>query len=307
MVIIVHGGAGKIENLKKREKIILKTCELGYEVLKNDGSALDSVERAVVELENSPWFNAGTGATLSIEGEAELDAAIMSDDLRAGAVACIKEVKNPILVARKVMEETDHIILSSEGAVRFARLMGFPKYNPVTQRRKKMLEKGIKKLKEGKPPKYLPGLKKFITTELNELNKPEELNELKYGTVGACAIDKKGKLASATSTGGIFMHLPGRVGDTPIIGAGTYACKSGAVSCTGHGECIIKLCLAKTTCDAMKSMKAQKSVNLALKLANRYNCKCGLIGIDKKGNIGVGFNTQGMLCAYIKNGELKHL
>ncbi len=293
MVLIVHGGAGKVENFKKRQKIIAKTCELGDEILKNNGSALDAVECAVVELEDSPWFNAGAGATLSIEGEVELDAAIMSDDLQIGAVACIKEVKNPILVARKVMEETDHIILSGEGAVRFARSMGFPKYNPVTQRRKRMLEKGIKKLKDGKPIEYLPGLKKFIT------------NELKYGTVGACAIDKEGRLASATSTGGMFMHLPGRIGDTPIIGAGTYACDSGAVSCTGHGECIIKLCLAKTVCDAMKSMKAQEAINLALKLANQYNCKCGLIGIDKKGNVGFGFNTPQMLWAYIRNGKIE--
>ncbi len=280
-----------------------KVCELGYEILKNNGSALDAVERAVVELEDSPWFNAGTGATLSIEGEVELDAAIMSDDLRAGAVACIKEVKNPILVARKVMEETDHIILSGEGAVRFARLMGFPKYNLVTQRRKRMLEKGIKKLKEDKPLEYLPGLKKLMDkySESEGFHLPTE----KYGTVGACAIDKEGKLAAATSTGGMFMHLPGRIGDTPIIGAGNYACDSGAISCTGHGECIIKLCLAKTVCDAMKSMKAQEAINLALKLANQYNCKCGLIGIDKKGNVGFGFNTPQMLWAYIRNGKIE--
>ena len=300
MVLIVHGGAGKVENFKKRQKIIAKTCELGDEILKNNGSALDAVVRAVVELEDSPWFNAGTGATLSIEGEVELDAAIMSDDLQIGAVACIKEVKNPILVARKVMEETDHIILSGEGAVRFARSMGFPKYNPVTQRRKRMLEKGIKKLKEDKPIEYLSGLKKFM----DKYSKDFHLSDEKFGTVGACAIDKEGRLASATSTGGMFMHLPGRIGDTSIIGAGTYACDSGAISCTGHGECIIKLCLAKTVCDAMKSMKAQEAINLALELANQHNCKCGLIGIDRKGNVGFGFNTSQMLWGYIKSDTL---
>ncbi len=300
MILIIHGGAGKITNFKKRQKIIAKVCKIGYEVLKNNGSALDAVERAVVELENNPNFNAGTGATLSLEGKVELDAAIMSDDLQSGAVACIKEVKNPILVARKVMEETDHIILSGEGAVRFARFMGFPKYNPLTQERKKVFEQRIEKLKAGNPPKAFPNLKKFVGKYSKDFN----LSDEKLGTVGACAIDRKGKLASATSTGGMFMHLPGRVGDTPIIGAGTYAQTSGAISCTGHGECIIKLCLAKVTCDAMKSMKAQEAVNLALKLSDQHNCKCGLIGVDGKGNVGFGFNTPQMLWGYIKSDAL---
>ncbi|MDI6840516.1 MAG: isoaspartyl peptidase/L-asparaginase family protein [bacterium] len=291
MVVIVHGGAGKIENMVKRRKAIIEICKLGYGILKNGGTAIDAVERVIVELEDNPFFNAGTGAVLNIEGEAELDAAIMMDDMACGAVACIKKVKNPILVARKVMEETDHVMLVGDGATRFARLTGFPPYNPVTARRKKMLQKGLKELKEGKTPHYLSKIRKFIQ---------------KFGTVGACAIDKEGKLASATSTGGTFMRLPGRVGDTPLIGAGTYACEWGAVSCTGHGECIIKLCLAKTTCDAMKSMNAQKAINLALKIAGKHGCECGLIGIDKRGGVGFGFNTDEMIWTYIKNGESKH-
>jgi len=272
MVIIVHGGAGKIENITKRREGIIKACKLGYKVLENQGSAIDAVQSAVSELEDNPFFNAGTGATLSIEGEAELDAAIMKDDLQCGAVACIKGVKNPILVARKVLEETNHVLLVGEGATRFARLMGFQPYNPITLKRKKMLHK------------------KFID---------------KYGTVGACAIDKDNRFASGTSTGGTLMHLPGRVGDTPVIGAGTYACEWGAVSCTGHGECIIKLCLAKTACDAMKLMTAQKAINLALKVAGKHGCDCGLIGVDKRGRVGFGFNTAEMIWAYIKNGELR--
>lgn len=291
MVIIVQGGAGRIEDIEERRNIMIEVCKTGYEVLKNGGSAVDAVVKAIVILENSPLFNAGTGAVLSIGGEVELDAAIMTSDLEAGAVACIKGVKNPILVAKKVMEETDHVLLSGEGAIRFARVMGFEAYNPVTQKRKEMLQKGLKDLKEGKLPRHFSKICNFI----------QEL-----GTVGACAIDNEGKLVSATSTGGMFMHLPGRVGDTPIIGAGTYANEFGAVSCSGHGEWIIKLCLAKITCNAMRSSTAQEAINLALEEANRYQCRCGLIGIDRNGNVGFGFNTPQMLWAYNDDGRIKY-
>lgn len=303
MVIIVQGGAGKIENINKRKAPLIKACKEGYEILKNGGSAIDAVVRAVVELEDNPLFNAGTGATLNIEGEVELDASIMSSDLSAGAVACIKGVKNPILVAKKVMEETDHIMLVGEGATRFARLMGFTEFNPITQQRKTQLKKAMAELEQGAVPTYLPKIKKFIQ---------------EFGTVGACALDKNGKLASATSTGGMFMHLPGRVGDSPIIGAGTYANEFGAVSATGHGEWIMKLCLAKITCSAMEwssplvwsssqeSRTAQEAINLALEEADKHKCRCGLIGVDKHGNVGVGFNTPQMLWAYTEDGEIKH-
>jgi len=291
MVIIVQGGAGTIKRLARRRVGVIKACQLGYGVLQNSGSAIDAVETAIVELENNPWFNAGTGAALGITGEIELDASIMTDDLKCGAVACIKDVKNPISVARKVLEETDHIILSGEGAVKFARQMGFKPYNLITQRRKKMFAKRINKLKQGKTLKYLPQLGKFIS---------------EYGTVGACALDKDKRLAAGTSTGGIFMHLPGRVGDSPIIGAGTYASPLGAVSCTGLGEWIIKLCLAKITCDAMEKLSAPKAVNMALKTAKTHHCEYGLIAIDKKSRIGLGFNTTQMVWAYIKDNKLKH-
>lgn len=266
---------------------MIKACEVGYEILTRGGSAIDAVEQAVVKLEDSPLFNAGTGGSPSITGEVELDAAIMTDDMKAGAVASIKSVKNPILVARKVMEKTDHIILCGEGAIKFARISGFPPYNPLTTKKKKMWEN---RLKKGNFPMYFPKVKNFIN---------------KYETVGACAMDKDGKMAAATSTGGIFMHLPGRIGDTPIIGAGTYACKYGAVSCTGHGEWIIKLGLAKFVCDEMKTKSAQKAIDIAIKMASEYDARCGIIGVDHKGNVGVGFNTKQMLWAYIEKGKLK--
>lgn len=298
MVIIVHGGAGKITSFAERKKITVKICKLGYSLLKKGGRAIDAVQSAVVELENSPLFNAGTGASLNLEGKVEFDAAIMTDDLEAGAVAGVERVKNPILVARKIMEQTDHVLLVGKGAERFARLMGFPEYDPVTPEKKKKWEQELKKLKAGKRGKYFPKLRDFI--EKVESRDPT----LPGGTVGACAMDAKKSLAVATSTGGIFMHLPGRVGDTPVIGAGTYACKSGAVSCTGWGESIIRICLAKMVCDLMGRLDAQSAVDKALEIMNKENCKAGIIAVDKNGNFGSGFNTQQMLWAAVKDGTL---
>jgi beta-aspartyl-peptidase (threonine type) len=290
--IIVHGGAGKIENIDKRKAPLIKACELGYEVLKSGGSAIDAVTKAVVYLEDNPWFNAGTGSVLNIDGEVELDASIMSSDLSAGAVGAIKDVKNPILVAKKLMEETDHIMLVGDGATKFARLTGFESYNPITPRREKLYHKKISELKKGKLPEYVgERTKKFIKS---------------FDTVGACALDKNNRLASATSTGGTILHLVGRVGDTAIIGAGTYANEFGAVSCTGHGECIMRLCIAKAVCDLMGSNVAQKAVNLGVKIASKNNCRCGIIGIDREGNVGAGYTTLQMIYAFIdKKGELK--
>jgi beta-aspartyl-peptidase (threonine type) len=292
MTIVVHGGAGKITNFSLRAKTIIKICEDAYKILIKGGKAIDAVQYAVVKLEDDPNFNAGTGAALNLEGEAELDAAIMTSDLKAGAVAAIKNVKNPILVARKVLEETNHILLVGEGATKFARLMGFPEYNPVTLKSKLELKKGIEKLKKGKKLEY-----DFL--KLKPL-----LN--KYSTVGACAKDSFNSIAAATSTGGITMQLPGRVGDTPIIGAGTYACEVGGVSCTGWGESIIKISLAKTVCDLMRKFSAQSAVNKAIKIMNTYKTLGGIIAVDRKGEVGVGFNTPQMLWAYIKDGKLNH-
>lgn len=292
--IIVHGGAGNITEYFTRIPGVIKACKIGYELLKSAGKAIDAVQAAVVELEDNPKFNAGTGSVLNMEGEAEFDAAIMTEDMKAGAVGCIKNVRNPILVARKVMEETDHILLVGEGAERFARLMGFPKYDPVTAKSRRRLEKNIRRLRAGKigDEKYFPKIKKLID---------------EYGTVGACAIDKYNNVAVATSTGGVIMDLPGRVGDTPIIGAGTYACKYGAVSCTGWGEPIMKLGVAKALCEWMQKIPPQTAVDKALKLIKSTGGDGGIVAINKKGIIGVGFNTRRMLWAYIaEDGKIKH-
>lgn len=292
MTIVVHGGAGKITNLARRTKKLIKVCEAGYKILKNGGKAIDAIQHVVVMLEDDPDFNAGTGGSLNIEGEAELDAAIMTGDLQIGAVASMKNVKNPILVARKVMEETDHVLLVGEGATKFARIMGFPEYDTVTPKTKEKLKTDMQRFKEGNAIEYkLPKLKKLL---------------YEYGTVGACAIDSSNSIAAATSTGGMRMRLPGRVGDSPIIGAGTYACEWGGVSCTGVGESIIKICLAKTVCDLMKRLPAQSAANKALKIMNSTGTSAGIAALDKRKNVGITFNTPQMLWAYIKDGTMKH-
>jgi len=211
-----------------------------------------------------------------------MDASLMTMDGHFGAVGAIKKVKNPILVARKVMEETDHFLLVGEGAVKFARHFGFEEYNPITERaQKKLLE-----LKQKGESSYFPKLKKY----------------LEFGTVGAVALDKYQTLAVANSSGGIRGKLPGRVGDSAILGAGIYATIFGAATATGHGEGIMKLLLSKIAVDWMKTNDAQTAIDIALKEAKKANCLCGIIGIDIKGNIGLGKTTDYMAWASIKDG-----
>jgi beta-aspartyl-peptidase (threonine type) len=201
-------------------------------------------------------------------------------------VASLREVKNPIRVARLVMEKTDHILLAGEGALRFARLMGVKPYNPATPERKALWRRSRKGLKS----KYFQRLK--------------ELSEY-YGTVGVVALDQKGRIAVGTSTGGINLHLPGRVGDTPIIGAGTYCDQNGGVSTTGHGEAIMKTFLALRTVQLLARYPAKAAARKAIDYATRNGCRCGLIGIDRKGGILCLDNTKGMSWCYIKDGTIK--
>lgn len=281
--IIVHGGAGRIKDKKGYRKGVREALRIGYKVLMKRG-ALDAVIEAVISMENNPTFNCGTGSSLTLDGRAEMDASVMTSNGSFGAVGCIERVKNPILIAKRVMEETDHLLLVGKGALRFARLRGFKPYNPITERRKRMLEK-IKK--EGSP--YLPNLKKFLK---------------EFGTVGAVALDKQGRLAVATSSGGLIGKLPGRVGDSAIIGAGTYTSEYGGTSATGNGECIMKLFITRRAVSLMKAHPAQRAIDTVIEEATKQNCKCGLVGIDYKGNVGFGFNTESMAFGYIKNGKL---
>jgi beta-aspartyl-peptidase (threonine type) len=272
--IIVHGGAGPIkdDSLSARRDGCKAAAMAGWQVLQEGGSALDAVEAAVVALEDNPLFNAGTGSTLNSLGKVEMDAAIMEGaTLRAGAVAAVSGVKNPIKLARRILEDGRHVMLAGDGATLFAREIGFPECPPeslVVERERKRWESS-------------------------------------HGTVGCVAADSNGIFAVATSTGGIFNKLPGRVGDSPLIGCGTYASDCGAVSCTGHGEAIIRVVLAKATVDLLtggldSQSAAKQAINL---LATKTRSTGGLILVDRQGKIGYARNTTHMPVCAITDSE----
>lgn len=289
--IIVHGGAGKPDkNIEESRKSIQTALINGYELLTSKNDAVMAVVEAVKTMEDNPIFNCGTGSALSISGEAEMDASLMyishiGEEPKFGAVAVIKSVKNPILIAQKILKETDHLLLAGEGALRFARKLGFEPYNPVTEERLKQLEEYKLKGDFG----YFSKLSDY----------------LRWETVGAVAIDDKGGIAVATSTGGIVGKLPGRVGDTAIIGGGTYVSSFGGASATGHGEGIMKLLLTEYATNLMSEYPAQEALDISVKKATDKNVRCGLIGMDAKGNIGYSFNTETMSWGYIREEEVR--
>ncbi|WP_456366331.1 isoaspartyl peptidase/L-asparaginase family protein [Thermococcus sp.] len=297
VAIIVHGGAGTIRKEDRIPKVIEGVREAvlaGWRELKR-GSALDAVEEAVKALEDNPIFNAGTGSVLTLDGRVEMDAAIMrGKTLDAGAVAGIWGVKNPISVARKVMEKTDHVLLVGEGAVKFARLLGFPEYDPVTEERLKQWKELRKKLLEKGETRHWK--------KLNELIK--EYPELLRSTVGTAAFDGE-EVVAGTSTGGVFLKVFGRVGDTPVIGGGTYANEAAGASCTGLGEVAIKLSLAKSATDFVRlGMDAQSASEAAISLATKYFGRdtMGIIMVDSSGNVGFAKNTKHMSHAFMRDG-----
>ncbi len=263
--IIVHGGAGPVkdDSLPARLDGCKAAALAGWQILEAGGSALDAAEAAVIILEDNPLFNAGTGSTLNSLGKVETDAAIMSSEsLSAGAVAALSGVKNPIKLARRVLEDGRHVLLAGAGAVEFARASGFPECAP----------------------------------DLLIVESEKQRWQSKHGTVGCVAFDAAGKLAAATSTGGIFDKLPGRVGDSPLLGCGTYANEAGAVSCTGHGEAIMRLVLAKTAVDFLRAgTDVQLAAQMAIaQLSTKLNSSGGIILIDRLGKIGYARNTTHM-------------
>jgi L-asparaginase / beta-aspartyl-peptidase len=274
--IIVHGGAGPVkdDSLAARLEGCKAAALAGWAILQQGGAALDAVEAAVVGLEDNPLFNAGTGSTLNSLGKIEMDAAIMEGhSLRAGAVAAVSGVKNPINLARRVLEDGRYILLAGEGALLFARQIGFPECVPES-----LIVESEKKRWQSK-----------------------------HGTVGAVAFDSAGRLAVATSTGGIFNKLPGRVGDSPLIGCGTYADGYGAASCTGQGEAIIRLVLAKRAVDFLHEVdngEAQTAARMAIAdLEERLQSTGGIILIDRLGNIGYARNTSHMPVGWVLSGD----
>lgn len=297
-VLVIHGGAGRIlkENISpEREKeYILKLSEAltsGAEILKNGEPSLDAVETAINILEDSPLFNAGKGAVFTEKGENEMDASIMDGKtLNAGAVAGVKTIKNPISAAREVMTASKHVLLSGVGAEEFAANSGLKIVEPgyfFSEKRWESFQRAKQKI-QGK----------------------EKIE--KHGTVGAVALDKYGNLAAGTSTGGMTMKMFGRIGDSPIIGAGTYANNNTcAVSGTGHGEYFIRNVVAYDISVLMeyKKMSLEKAADLVIneKLKSQ-KASGGVIAVDKDGNISMPFNTKGMFRGYINsNGEMKVL
>ncbi|HDH96742.1 MAG TPA: asparaginase [Proteobacteria bacterium] len=282
--IICHGGAGKRRgNWRKAVEAVDRAAREGYKVLKRGGSALDAVTRAVSVMEDDPNLNAGTGSYIQLDGIARMDACIMDSDLNVGAVIQIDDVKNPIQVARKVLETSVHSVLMGDLASDFARQQGFPIYDPRTDERLAL---------------WLRIRKKFAKYQLCDLMvhlREEAEKREKLSTVGAVAIDRDGRLAAGTSTGGLRIDLPGRVGDVPLVGCGNYACKHGAVSCTGIGEKIIKVVLAKSACDFMaRGMTAKEACVEAIKLVDSVRGQAGLIAIDARGNVGWARNAPFM-------------
>jgi L-asparaginase / beta-aspartyl-peptidase len=272
--IIVHGGAGSIkdDSLAHRLEGCKEAALAGWEILQQNGSALDAVEAAVVVLEDNPLFNAGTGSTLNSLGQVETDAAIMEGNtLHAGGVTAVQGIKNPIRLARRIMDDGRHVLLAGEGALLFARQIGFPEIPPeslITDQEKKRWED-------------------------------------KHGTVGCVALESNGRIAVATSTGGIFKKFPGRVGDSPLLGCGTYANEIGGASCTGHGEAIIRILMANAALDFLRSgldpmESAKRAVTL---LEEKTGSTGGLILIDRQGRIGYARSTERMPVCFITGAD----
>ena len=295
-VLVVHGGAGSIDtqNLdpsqrQRYEKALTAALDAGAAILDQGGSALDAVQAAVMILEDDSLFNAGRGAVFTAGGTNELDASIMDGrTLRAGAVAGIKTIRNPICAARKVMEESGHVFLTGKGAERFAQEQGCMAVDPAwffTEARWKSL---LRAKKADSLTRAGDTIGKTRTTH----------RDWKYGTVGAVALDRNGNLAAATSTGGMTNKKFGRVGDSPMIGAGTYADnKTCAISCTGWGEYFIRLVMAKSVSDRMElaGMSLANAANeMILKKLPALGGDGGLIAVDHRGNIAMPFNTKGM-------------
>lgn len=298
IAIVVHGGAGTWQKERREAGLagVTDAARIGFEILKSGGSALEAVEEAVVSMEDNAAFNAGLGSSLAIDGRIEMEASIMDGKtLNAGAAGLLRDIKNPIRLARIVMENTDHVFLAAEGAEKLAQLFNLERRNPLTELRFKYWRLLKEKLKQGKLD-YLPGLRDLLRLQ------PKFLD---LETVGAVALDKDGNVAAATSTGGFSLKLPGRIGDSPLIGCGTYADNmAGACSATGVGEIAIRLVLAKTTCDYMRDgLSAQEAAEKTIRLVNSriegsFNFM-GLIAVDMFGRVGAAHNSVNLCWAYI--------
>jgi len=298
-VLVIHGGAGSANKGKmndERSKAawvkIKEALEAGATILKNNGTSLDAVETVIKMLEDSPLFNAGKGSVFTAEGKNEMDASIMDGKtLKAGAVAGVMTIKNPISAARAVMERSNHVMLVDGGAEIFAKQQGLEIVDPSYFYTKERWDELQKARQQGKP------LQKDTVTH--------------HGTVGAVALDQDGNLAAATSTGGMTNKMKGRVGDSPIIGAGTYANnKTCAVSCTGHGEFFIRNVVAYDISAQMEYRGIpldEAATHEIMEKLKEQGAEGGLIAVDKDGNISMPFNTEAMFRGYITSDGAEYI
>lgn len=307
IAIVIHGGAGTITKAKmtaeKEQQIEARLTEAvnaGYQILENGGSSLDAITAAINVMENSPLFNAGIGAVYTHDETHELDASIMNGkDRQAGAVAGVKRIKNPIDLARLVMDKSVHVMLSGEGAETFAVSQGVELVDNSLFDTKRRLE-AVRKAKM-----------KVSALQQQQLHGDELMGHLdteyKVGTVGAVALDADGNLAAGTSTGGMTNKRFGRIGDAPIIGAGTFADNdSCAVSATGHGEYFIRFQAAYDICARVKYQGktiAQAGKEVIHDILLPAGGTGGVIILDTRGNISMPFNTEGMYRASRKSGD----
>ena len=277
--IVIHGGAGWFSSMTEEEisgieSALNKAADLGYKVMLEGGTSLDAVEQAIIILENNPLFNAGKGSVYTSELKQEMDASIMDgSNLDAGAVASVTIVKNPITLARHVMENTEHVMFSSTGAEKVAKEAGLEIVSPSYFYSEEKLQRAKKQIKA----------------------------DAKMGTVGVVALDAFGNIAAGTSTGGMTNKKPGRIGDSPIIGAGTWA-ENGVcgVSGTGHGEYFIRLNVAKEICTLMKyqNLEVKKAAQIVIDRLGGMDADGGVIVLDNKGEPAMIFNTPAMARAY---------
>jgi beta-aspartyl-peptidase (threonine type) len=311
--IVVHGGAGVIERggmTREAEAAyrasMRQAIQAGAAILDRGGSSLDAIEAAIRILEDDPLFNAGRGAVFTAEGKNELDAALMDgSNLKAGAVAGVTRTRHPISLARAVMEQSPHVMLIGAGADAFAAQVGLEQVDPsffFTERRWQSLVEQLKK--EGRPiPPRPAGAPPPPPVPVAEIEAPDVH---KFGTVGVVALDKQGNLAAGTSTGGVQAKRWGRVGDSPIIGAGTYASnQSCAVSATGTGEYFIRLGVAREVCNLVyfRGLKLQQAADQVIhKELEALHGDGGLIAIAPDGQLAWSFNTPGMFRARLSEG-----
>lgn len=296
--LVIHGGAGYIYKgrfTSEQDSIyrarLTEALKVGYKILSEGGSSVDAVEKVINVLENSPLFNAGKGAVFASNGRNELDASIMDgSNLNCGAVAGVTTIKNPISLARVVMEKSPHVMMAREGAEKYGEEMGLE----IVDNKYFYTDKSWNSLKEAQKAEEEKNLKSANYFENSDY---------KFGTVGCAALDKNGNLAAGTSTGGMTNKKWGRVGDSPIIGAGTYANnKTCALSATGHGEYFIRNVVTYDISARMEykgeTLKQSADYVIKDKLVKQKG-EGGIIGIDKRGNIVMSFNTPGMFRGFI--------